>query len=248
MSNQDDLFNQNTLTDNTPESEKKPTPSTEELFSEWVGEGKKYSSIDKMALSAVHSQEYIQSLERERDQLREDMSKNTSLDGILNQMTSKNQESTQGTPPETSAIRAEDITSLVKDEVANMFTHDKQQLIADNNRAEVNQALQNKFGDRSLEALQRKSEEVGLTVEQMGKMAETAPKAVLEYFKDVTPSAQRTEGSFNTSTSSISSDIKSGTSKYYSKLRKDNPNLYYSNKIQLEMVTKAKELGSAFYQ
>lgn len=240
MSNQDDLFDKS---NSNPEGNENPD------FTDLVGEGKKYSTVEKLASSAADAQRYISSLERERDELREDVSKGTSLDSILDHITSKNnQVAEQGTPPAPSQVNQGDITSLVRDEVTNLFKQDRQQSIYDMNRNKVQDRLKEKFGDKASEVLKSKAAEVGLTVEKMGELAQTSPQAVLEYFKDVTPSAQRTEGSFNTDSTSVTNSIKVGTQSYYNQIRKEDSTKYFSNKIQLEIQKSAKELGDAYYQ
>jgi len=246
MSNQD-VF--------TPSEENnEPGEKQENVFSEYVGPGKKYETMEELAKSAIYAQEYIKSVERERDQLREDVTKQNSLESVLDQITSQQQttSTTQETPSELSqqVSKPEDIASIIDEKVSDLFTKREQEVQAKTNRDSVNNTLLQKYGERASEVLQAKAAEVGLTLDQIGKMAETSPQAVLAYFKEAGSSApQRTESSFNTSAvDGISNNIKEGTSAYYSKMRKENPSLYYSDKIQYEMVKKAKELGSSFYQ
>ncbi len=249
MSNQDNVFEANQTSSATTQD---ADTSSNTAFEEWVGEGKKYSSVEDLAKSAMYSQDHIKSLERERDQLREDVDKNNSLDSILDRISSQQETSTtQETPSEKSQLKSEDITSLINDQVQSLFEKQQLQSLADSNKGKVNDSLMQKYGSKASDVLEAKAKEVGLSVEQIGKIAETSPEAVLAYFANtpVPQSVPRMEGSFNTETSDgVSNNVKTGTSAYYSKLRKDDPKLYYSNKIQFEMVNKAKELGDSFYQ
>ena len=227
------------------------TPNSAEqnpnMGSEFVGEGKKYATVDDALKSIAPAQEHISNLEKEMGELREELTKRDSAQEILNRIDASN--SAKDTP--TAGLDKEAVAQLVNETVSRMDSNK----ILDANKREVNDKLNSIYGDKSNEVVSTKAKELGVSVEYLQSTAEQSPKAFYQMV-GLTDKSESKDNSMNFNSDvntenlqkNLSGSIQHGTYKYYQALRKDNPSKYYTVEVQRDLHKHAKELGDNFYK
>lgn len=230
------------------EGNNQPAAELPEELAELVGEGKKYKSVEDALRSVPHSQEHINRLERELSELREDLDKRLNSEEALKQILEKKKGS-EGEETPSDAITPDAIKDLVKSTFNEVTQEEKQK----SNIQTVEEALQNKWGEKTVETLKAKAAELGVSVQFMRDTAASSPKAFFNLVglegastKPDHTTAPR-HGDVNASAMSESQSVRPNTYRWYQNLRKTNPKQYYDPKMQMQMHRDANKFGDDFY-
>lgn len=146
----------------------------------------KYDSVPKALEGLAHAQQYIPQLKTELSQkgseiaqLRAELEKRAAVEDVVTRLTATQKETQdQGTPPSTSGLTEEAVLQLVQ----NMLGQQKAKDQATSNQAQVQQALTQKFGEKSREVVEAKAKELGVTPQKIGQLASENPALVLALF------------------------------------------------------------------
>lgn len=165
-----------------------------EVVSELVGEGKKYSDINKALESIPHAQTHIQKLEAELAEVRAKLQASTSVEETLKQFKAQQE---QGKPT-SQPVGLEDIAGLIESKLSER----EKQSVASKNQTEVVSKLTEQFGDKGKaeEAFVKKAKELGVSVSHLDDLAKTSPKAIFALFG--TGSKPSGKGSYESSVNS----------------------------------------------
>lgn len=180
--------------------------------SEWIGEGKKYATVEKALESVGHSQTHIQKLEQEKAEMQaklaaleaakgeadEQLGKLGAVDELLAKLNS--QQEAAANQPDANGVSEDAVKALVE---ATLKQRDAESTFAGNQKKVAN-ALTEKLGDqtKAAEAYKARAEELGMTVAQVDQLAGSNPAAALALFGEVAkPKADPapTQSSVNTS-------------------------------------------------
>lgn len=193
MTDQSNLFNQNTNTAVDQQQSLVPAndPLKDLLASIQNEQGQpKYRDIPSALDGLRHAQSFIetlkaekQALEAEHQRLRDELVKRQSVEEIVGRI-APNQSNASTT--NTESITPEQVAEMVKNQFVNIQTENTKKT----NLQSVNDALVKRFGEKAGEVLKAKADELGITVKQLGDLAQQSPTAVLAYF----PSAQPAPG------------------------------------------------------
>lgn len=245
-----DAFSNNENVPSDPNGQPSATPNSAEqnpsVGSEFVGEGKKYATVDDALNSIAPAQEHISNLEKEMGEMREELTRRESAQEILNRIDASN--SAKDTP--IAGLDKEAVAQLVNETVSQRDA----KKILDANKREVNDKLNSIYGDKSGEVVNNKAKELGVSVEYLQNTAEHSPKAFYQMvgLSDKSPSNESMNFNSDVNTQNLeknlSGSIQHGTYKYYQALRKDNPSKYYTVEVQRDLHKHAKELGEGFYK
>lgn len=172
-------------------------------------EGKpKYDSVDKALEALKHSQEFIPQLKQENEELKrklEELSagsdKMSKVEEMLERLTASKD---SGETPTQQSLDEQSVLELLEKQL----TQREQVSAAKQNVQTVQSKLQEKFGDKAVDAVKQKAEELGTTPEELGKLAERNPKMVLAYFGASAPAQSKitTPGQNTTSITSMQTD------------------------------------------
>lgn len=179
---------------------------------EFVGEGKKYKSLQDALKSIPHAQTHIQKLEQELTEAKTAAAKVVAMEELLEEINkSKVQPAPQSTPA-SSGVQDIDLDSVVEKALARK----EAQRVAQANAQEVIEAFQAKFGDKSEAEFIRLAQENGLSIAHLNMLAQTSPQAVLklaglsqEKSKGVphSSSSVKTEGQFTQNNQELSAKV-----------------------------------------
>lgn len=179
---------------------------------EFVGEGKKYKSLQDALKSIPHAQTHIQRLEQELTEAKTAAAKAVAMEELLEEINkSKVQPAPQSTPA-SSGVQDVDLDSVVEQALARK----EAQKVAQANAQKVINAFQVKFGEQSEAQFIKLAEENGLPISYLNTLAQTSPQAVLklagivqEQPKSVphASSSVKTEGQFNQNNQELSAQV-----------------------------------------
>ena len=149
-----------------------PTVSIPQEASEFIGEGKKYKSIEEALKSVPNAQKHISQIEEDNAKLKLELEKRKAVEEVLAEIKSG---VVPNETPQGNSIDAATIASIVSQQLQ----QSEQQKTAKTNTDSVVNAFSAKFGEKAETEYVRIAEESGLTVEALNKLSATSPKAVL---------------------------------------------------------------------
>lgn len=171
----------------------KVSAETKSEYSEFLeaitnSEGKpKYKSVPDALLGAAKAQEHIARLEQENASLRGVAQKVDTLEQVLARLeTGKGSDNSL-------APKVEDQEKLV----LSVLERREAAARGEGNRKTVLNALKEKFGDKTNDALTQKASDLGMSVADLGALAARSPKAVLEYFRVESKGTPNVQGTVN---------------------------------------------------
>lgn len=168
----DTIFNGATTPEVIP-SNPQPTLTLPPEVVEFVGDGKKYRSVEDALKAVPHAQKHIQTLEQELAQLREEVTKRKTAAELLDEFKSGLPQTTEATPQV--EFDPDKITQIVTQAIEQRDVQKTAQI----NVKEVTTAFTSKFGDKAEEMYNKVANDSGLSVEMLNRLAKTSPQAVL---------------------------------------------------------------------
>lgn len=225
------------------------TPSDEaDFLAEYVGEGKKFKDVNELAKAYANADKFIPELKSDLQSTREFIAEKLKEIAERNQVqpNSQNDEPRAPNPAPAAPPNAseDDLETRImkaleeRDEVQKLRTNAK--------IAEDGLVLHYGDQDKAVEAVRQKAAEMGVEPGFLKEMAYKSPKAFFNLM-GVNPDQKPQSNS----TPSPSSDVnprtlgagqpKPNTYQYFDELRKSNPSLYWTQKVQNELHRAAQE-------
>ena len=254
-----DVFSESSQTTDTTQPEIQATESTQpqDSFVQKLVEakGENWKDPEVLAKGKLEADGYIQELETQLNSMREDLSKQDYAKSLLDQLQNKAAESTTAniampknnigdtsdgnTNPN---LSEEDLKSLVE---RTLTERDKDSVVKQN-LSLVNEEMEKSYGTDASAKIQDKAKELGLTLQRMQEIAAESPTAFFNLigepkknFKPMVQGSVRTEG-VNMQASS------ERDWSYYQNLRRENRSLYYTPKVQRQLMEDKNRLGGKF--
>lgn len=221
-----DIFNTNS--DNTNSA-----PNPLEIL---VGEGKKYKTMEDLAKAYLNADEHISTLTGENAALREQVTKATTIEEVMERLNKQGQSHSQNdNSATTGSLTPEDVRKLVTEAVTGLETSKTRT----DNMKRANALMQEHFGEKAGAVFK----EVAKTpeLEKLYKeLAQVDPDEFIRRFADVPKNTTQTDSGSTTNTPTIPVGNggrinQIGTKEYYDNIRRTKPGLYYSSDFQLEM-------------
>jgi len=202
------------------------TNAPENAYSTLVGDGKKFADNEALARAKLESDRFIEQLKREQAEVREELNKRLTAEEILTQI---KQSTPQPTPPSLTPeppkpTAPSDINELVKKALSEQTTEQKKAA----NMAAVTQKLAERFGADSQLHLNKKAAELGMSLDDLKRLAQDNPALFFKAIDADRPAPQvapviAPRGGANLPPTSGERD-----KAYYDKLRQSNPKYYFS--------------------
>lgn len=224
-----------------------------DYFSELVGEDKRYKDTKAAGRAIVEKDAFITRLEAETAELRKELQKRVTLEELVDKIKTARTEQDQRPNPDGDHGRESPPAALSSEQIAELIEQQLEVRVTKERRASnalaVKQRLIEEFGKDYVSRLSARVQDLGVTSAFMEDLAQTNPKVFFELIgsketreSPVMPpkSSMRTE--------SFRPQVKSKNYAYYQELRRKEPTLYYTPKVQNEMFNEAKRQGEAFYQ
>jgi hypothetical protein len=233
------------------------TEQTESYVAKLVeAKGDNWKNPEVLAKGKLEADRYIKELEDQLNQMREDLKKEDYAEKILQEIRNKAADTStanrtlpnndtagatkDGTPQP--SLSEEDLKSLVD---KTLTEREKQNTVTQNIRL-VDEELQRQYGTEAQKTVLKKAEDLGISLERMKEIASESPTAFFaligdgkKTFNPMVNSSVRTEGV------NLQPSAERDWS-YYQKLRRENRDLYYTPKIQQQLMQDKGRLGDKF--
>ena len=254
------VFTEGSETEQTTQAEQQTTEATppqESFVAKLVeAKGENWKDPEVLAKGKLEADTYISELEGQLAQMREDMSKQDYAKSLLDQLQDKaadpttaktampNNNNNGGTSDGNTNpnLSEDDLKSLVEQ----TLTAREQETTVKQNLAIVDQELEKSYGTEAKATIQKKAQELGISLERMQEIAAESPTAFFSLIgepkKSFNPMVQ---GSVRTEGVNMQASTERDWS-YYQKLRRENKNTYYTPKIQRQLMEDKVRLGDKF--
>lgn len=242
-------------TDQTTEQTTTETSPQESFVQKLVeAKGENWKDPEVLAKGKLEADSYIKTLEDQLAQMREDMKKQDYQAQILEQLQNKATESTavnNGVPNNNGDINPQNTTAGIDEEtlkslVEQTLSQREKDNTVQQNLSQVDKELESSFGTEAAATVQKKAQELGMSMDRLRDIAAESPSAFFTLIgqpqKTFSPMVQ---GSVRTEGVNMQASAERDWS-YYQKLRRENRNLYYSPKVQQQMFQDKARLGEKF--
>jgi hypothetical protein len=218
--------------DNPPANQ--PAATTDgSLFTALVGETQKYKTPDDLAKAYNNADQFIETLKEENRKLREQAASAKTIDEVLERM------SKQSGAPEADNPPVQGITpDVVQQLVEKTLEGRKQQETKNGNLIKADSLMKEKFGEKAELVFKQKAS----TPEKAKILMELAANDPLEFVSlfagTQLPSNNFDTGSMNTTSVASNGGDRTkveGTKEWAAKVRKDDPNTYWSQEFQYKL-------------
>lgn len=215
----------------------------------YVGEGKKYATVADLVKGFESGQSHIATIEAENREFR---------DGIQANIFNANQ-SRQSTPPssqeqqppaEDQRLNEHDLAERIRE----VTRQDRERETAAKNISDATDRLVQTFGDEAAAKakVQAKAQELGVSVGFLMDVATKSPAAFyaqmgLDAAPRQVPGPRSDVNTAALQAQTQGGQVKPGTYAFYEEMRKTNPKLYKSPKVQLEMHNQALANPDTFF-
>lgn len=247
--------------DHTNDGTQNTTPKDQDSNQEdWITKvveqkGEHWKDPQVIAKGYASAQSYIKELEAEREKYREELMRNDYSAELLKTIREGQAKPPVKEPPRDTDGTQKDHTNLEVDEdklkslIENTLTQREKQNTTRQNLAEADKKLTEMFGSNVGTVMQEKSRELGMSKERLAEIASESPTAFFRLIGSNAPKETNSlpKGTVNT-TSNFTGDSGTKNNSYYQKLRRENPRLFNSPKVQNEMFKQRLELGQKFYE
>jgi hypothetical protein len=223
---------------------------------ELVGEDKKFKDIQALARSKVEADNFIESLKKQNQELTQELTSRLNMQDFLDQLKAQQQ---PGNPPaapsptpattettESTALRPEDIQAMLE----TTLTKREKERRTSENLGRVKAELQQKFGPSYAETVRRRAQELSVGEGFLNSLAAEAPAAFLSLIGEPQrqPSDPGTPPKSVFNTAGMPSGTQVRNYQFYSKLRRENPKMYFDPKTQMQMHKDASADPAGFYK
>ena len=234
-----------------------------DYLGELVGDDKRYKTPQALASSKVEGDNHIKRLERELRGLRDELSSKSSVEALLTEMKTLNQNSVStddgSTSGDNQASSEAQLQSNITPEqidriVAQRLLKERSDYRENENFNLVKETLSS-LGEAGSAALSKVQTDYGMSKEQVNGLARSNPKALLALLPQATGGSVEegssaslfTQGNLDSQRVAPSSGVTGRRDwAYYEKMRKSNPDSYWSRDTQTQLHNDAIALGEDF--
>jgi len=195
-------------------NEDQPKDSPKQEFSipteaaDFVGQGKKYQSVEDALSSVPHAQKHIQTLESELADVKDELTKRKTTKELLDEIKSGIVPAEKTSQPV--QFNQDNLEQLVSQALENRDV----QKTAHHNAKSVAAQFTEKYADKAEEVYNSIAKENGMTVEQLNGLSASSPDAVLKLsgLEKRSQGIEKSSGTVNTEALSSTSKDKYGLS------------------------------------
>jgi len=240
---------------NAEQTQQEATPQESYLQKLVEAKGENWKDPEVLDKGKLEADGYIKTLEEQLAQMREDLKKQEYQAQVIEQLQNKAADSTaakNGVPNDNGSAEAQNTTGNLSEEdlkslVEKTLAQREKETSVKQNLSQVDKALDDMFGTEALSVVQKKAQELGMSIERMQDIAAESPNAFFALIgeKPKQPMNPMIQGSVRTEGVNMQASAERDWS-YYQKLRRENKNLYYTPKIQQQLMEDKMRLGDKF--
>lgn len=206
--------------------------------------GDHWKDPEVMAKGKLEADDTIKELKQQLKELQEANASGKKLEDLVEQI-EKATKSKPNTESDTkTSVSEEDIQSLVE----KTLTKKERESTAKQNLERVDSHLTEAFGDEAKSVVQKKAQELGMSIDRLRELASESPNAFLTLIGEKPKEPKvNTEGSIRTEGLKTNTSRDKRNHAYYQEMRRKNPQLFNSAATQNKMIQDRISLGDAFY-
>ena len=240
---------------NAEQTQTEASPQTSFLDKLVETKGENWRDPETLAKGKLEADGYIKNLEDQLVKMREDMKKQDYQADLLAQLQNKATETTTVNNGESNnnngSIDTQNTTGVVDEDtlkslVEKTLTQREKNSTVQQNLSQVDKELESSFGTEAAATVKKKAEELGMSMDRLRDIASESPSAFFTLIgqpeKTFSPMVQ---GSVRTEGVNMQASADRNWS-YYQNLRRENPNQYYSPKIQQQLIQDKMKMGDKF--
>lgn len=244
----------------TGDNQSQNTPTIEDQNEDWVKKvveqkGDQWSDPQTLAKGYANAQALIEQLKQTNAELTEDLGKKNYTEELLEEIRKGKAQPTVGEPNGNNnstepngqtdqAVSEDRLKSLIDQTI----TQREQENTAARNIKAVEGILSSLFGTEVEKEMTKRASELGMSKERLGALAAESPTAFFRLIGEEAPKVNNptTNGTVNTNAASFENTSQRRNWQYYQNLRRENPNAYYSPRVQNQMLQDKLQQGDAF--
>jgi len=225
-----------------------------------VGEGKKFKSVEDLAKGKLEADRFIQRLQDELQTVRSDLATAKRLEEIVDRLSTGSVQSaippvTEDQTNQNGADGKGDTSVNFEELVEKALTKKEQEKRQKDNIEEVSRTLTEAWGPGFVNKLVAEAAALGMSKDEVNALAARNPKALYRLVGVTGESQARgsapnlfTPPTSNVNTTGFKPSNGERGKSYYDKLKRDNPSLYNTPRIQQQEYKDAMALGDRFFQ
>jgi hypothetical protein len=213
--------------------------------------GEAFKDPQVLAKSKLESDNFIKELQTQLADLRGELAKEDASKKLLAELQSRRQDPNANSAPrqgdsnpsDTKPVLSEDVIQRLVEET---LTKREQTNTAAQNTKVVQDQLQTKYGTEAKAQVEKKAQELGMSLERLSAIAAESPTAFMTLIGEPKPENKTlVSGTINTASGNYSNPTERDWS-YYQNLRRTNKTLYFNPKTQQQMFQDKLRLGDRF--
>lgn len=209
------------------------TPATD-IVAALVGEGRKYKSVEDLAKAYVNADGFIETLKSENHQLREVATRAKTLDEVFERLQHQEQTPVDKQVNSEGVIAVSDVAKIVDQTIAEREATKTREA----NLKKADAALKNVFGEKAGETFQKAADSPEKKKILMDLAAIDPDAFVALFVPKQAGGGQVDAGGMSSAAINFTPADRSntpGTKEYFDKVRRSEPDKYYSQDFQLQM-------------
>jgi len=236
------------------EAQGQETPQQESFLDKLVqAKGENWKDPEVLAKGKLEADGYIKNLEDQLSQMREDLKKQEYKNEVLDQLQSKAAETTAASngEPNSSSTKEQNTTANLSEEdlkslVEQTLSQREKSALVQSNLELVDKELEGSFGTEAKAQIEKKAQELGMSIDRLRDIAAESPNAFFALIgENKRPVNPMVSGSVRTEGVNMQASTERDWN-YYQKLRRENRNLYYTPKVQQQLMDDKARLGDKF--
>lgn len=234
------------------------TPEQQESYLERLvkAKGENWKDPEVLAKGKLEADGYIKNLEDQLKQLREDLGKQEYSKQLLDQLQNKATQPASVNPVAANKDNGSTATEgntqpqvsedTLKSLVEQTLTQRERENTVKQNLAVVDEELQKSYGTEAPVVVKQKAKELGMSVQRLQEIAAESPTAFFNLIGEPKKAmAPLVQGTIRTEGVNMQASAERDWA-YYQNLRRTNKQLYYSPKVQRQLMEDKARLGAKF--
>jgi hypothetical protein len=225
--------------------------TVEPKFEDIVGEGKKYADQDAAAKAIIEKDKFIARLLEEKRRIEEDHRAALNTQAFEDRIKAlEAAKMTEREPQAPLPVSQPQTAPVDEDAVLALLEKREQAQKRTRNLMDVKDKLINVYGEDYPNRVKARAQELNISMDRLNAMAAETPTAfyaLIGLGNERTPDNVAPPATRQNTAAAFAPNTDRKNNAYYSNLRKTNPNVYYSPKVQMEEYNELKRQGDAFY-
>lgn len=213
--------------------------------------GEAFKDPQILAKSKLEADNFIKELQTQLADLRSELAKEEASRKLLAELESRRQAPNANSLPKDGETKPSDTKPELSEDVIKRLVEEtlnkrEQTNTAAQNTKIVQEQLEQKYGTEAKAHVEKKAKELGMSLERLSALASESPTAFMTLIGEPKPEYKPpVQGTINTAAGTYSNPAERNW-QWYQELRRKDKQLYFSPKMQQQMIQDKQRLGDRF--